>query len=179
MPIANYTQLKQAVSDFMARADVLGNAADFIALGEAGLNRELNPVERDTTLYGRTGDRSVDIYVTCAIRPIALFINGSCGEAGMVQRAAGTYPLIDVSGEPAIWSLDGRSIVFERDMDQDYTFRFRYQERFSLSDDSDTNWLLDQHPDVYLAASIVWGGVFVQDGNYASSFKAVLDETIP
>lgn len=97
----------------------------------------------------------------------------------MVQRAAGTYPLIDVSGEPAIWSLDGRSIVFERDMDQDYTFRFRYQERFSLSDDSDTNWLLDQHPDVYLAASIVWGGVFVQDGNYASSFKAVLDETIP
>jgi len=179
MPISNYTQLQQAVSDWMARADVLGSAGDFIALGEAGLNRALNPVETEMTLYGRTGDRSINITVACAVRPIALFITDTCGEVELLQRAAGTYPIVGTTGKPAIWSIDGQSVVFNRNMDQDYTFRFRYQERFALSDAVPTNWLLQNHPDLYLAASLVWGGVFIQNGNYAASFKTVLDEMIP
>lgn len=179
MPISNFTQLKQAVSDFMARADVLGNAADFIALGEAGLNRELNPVEVDQSLSGTIGSRTVDVSSLAMVEPIALFITLTNGEASMLPRAVGTFTYGDISGAPAIWGVDGKTIVFDRPCDQAYPFRLRYRQKFALSDAAPTNWLLTEHPDVYLAASIVWGGVFIQDGNYASSFKAVLDDTIP
>lgn len=179
MPISNYTQLQQAVSDWMARADVLGNAADFISLAEARLNRELNPVEVDTSLTSSVGSQSIDISTLPMVEPIALFILLTGGEAQMLDRAAGTFTFADSSGRPSIWSIDGSDIVFNRPCDQAYPFRLRYKQKFALSDQVPTNWLLSEHPDVYLAASVMWGGVFVQDGGYAASFKTVLDETIP
>ena len=179
MAITNYTQLKQAVSDWMARADVLGNVEDFIALGEAGLNRALNPVETDAPLTGATGSRIIDISSLAMVKPIAMFITLTGGEAVMLPRADGTFPFMEDNGQPKIWAIDGASIVFDRPCDSAYSFRLRYQERFALSDAAPTNWLLENHPDLYLAASLVWGGVFIKDGNYAASFKAVLDEMLP
>lgn len=179
MAISNYTQLQQAVGDWMARADVLGNAADFISLAEARLNRELNPVEVDAALTGSVGSRSIDISTLPMVEPIALFILLAGGEAQMLDRAAGTFTFSDSSGRPSIWSIDGSDIVFNRPCDQAYPFRLRYKQKFALSDQVPTNWLLMEHPDVYLAASVMWGGVFVQDGGYAASFKTLLDETIP
>jgi len=179
MPISNYTQLKQAVSDWMARADVLGNVEDFIALGEAGLNRALNPVETDATLTGATGSRIIDISSLAMVKPIALLIALTGGETIMLPRADGTFPFMEDNGQPKIWAIDGTNIVFDRPCDSAYSFRFRRQERLALSDAAPTNWLLENHPDLYLAASLVWGGVFIKDGNYAASFKAVLGEMIP
>lgn len=163
----------------MARADVIGNAADFISLAEARLNRELNPVEVDASLSGVPGSRSIDISSLAMVEPIALFITLLGGEAQMTPRAVGTFSYLDVTGAPALYGIDGQSIVFDRPCDQAYPFRLRYKQKFALSDQVPTNWLLDEHPDVYLAASVMWGGVFIQDGGYAASFKTLLDETIP
>lgn len=179
MPISNYTQLQQAVGDWMARADVLGNAADFIALAEARLNRELNPVEVDAALVGSIGSRTIDISSLAMVEPIELFVHVLGGEAKLLPRAIGTFPYLDTTGTPALYGIDGQTIAFDRPCDQAYPFRFRYKQKFALSDQAPTNWLLSEHPDVYLAASVMWGGVFVQDGGYAASFKTVLDETIP
>ena len=41
MAISTYAELQTAVTDWMARSDLSGNAADFITLGEARLNRKL------------------------------------------------------------------------------------------------------------------------------------------
>jgi hypothetical protein len=179
MAITNYTELQQAVSDWMARADVLGNATDFISLAEAWLNRELNPVEVDASLTGVLGSRAIDISSLAMVEPIALYLKDTGGELRLLPRAEGTFPHLDSIGKPAIWTIDGDSIGFNRPCDQAYDFRFRYKQKFTLSDSAATNWLLSEHPDVYLAASLMWGGVFTQDGNYAASFKAVLDDTIP
>ncbi|ODT15815.1 MAG: hypothetical protein ABS35_30370 [Kaistia sp. SCN 65-12] len=179
MAITNYLQLQQAVSDWMARADVLGNAADFISLAEARLNRELNPVEVDAALTCPVGSRTVDISSLAMVEPIALYLKDTGGELRLLPRAEGTFPRLEAVGKPAIWAIDGDAIDFNRACDQNYEFRFRFKQKFALSDAVPTNWLLAEHPDVYLAASIMWGGVYTQDGSYAASFKSLLDETIP
>ncbi len=179
MAIANYNQLQQAVSTWMGRADVLGDATDFISLAEARLNRELNPVEVDASLVGTPGSRTIDISSLAMVEPIALFVEDTGGELRILPRAESTFPHMNIVGLPSIWAIDGASIDFNRPCDQAYNFRFRYNQRFGLSDAAPTNWLLTEHPDVYLAASLMWGGVFTKDGSYAASFKAVLDETIP
>lgn len=179
MAITNYTELQQAVSDWMARGDVAGNAQDFISLAEARMNRELGPVETDVTLAGTISSRTLDISSLSMVKPVALFLSDTGGERPLLMRANGTFPYIDSEGMPAIWSIDGSTIAFDRPCDQAYSFRFRYQERFALSGSVTTNSLLRDHPDVYLAATLMWGGVFTQDGAYAAGFKGLLDEAIP
>jgi hypothetical protein len=49
---------------------------------------------------------------------------------------------------------------------------------FVLSADSDTNWLLDNYPDIYLAASIVWGGAYTKNTDEVSGWNSLLSEGV-
>lgn len=180
MAITNYSELQAAVANWMARSDVAGSAAEFIALAEARLNREIPAVETDAALVGTPDSRRIDISSQNCVAPIALFLARSGYDERELQRQVdGTFPYLDAAGEPRMWALDGSNIDFDRPLDQAYPFRFRFRQKFALSSDAPTNWLLTNHPDVYLAAVLVWGGVFIQNPTYAALFDGALREGIP
>lgn len=180
MPLASFDDLKSAVGTWMARGDVAGNAEDFIALGEAGLNRELNPVEIDATLAGAAGSRTIDISSQSMVEPLALFL-AQIGEdeIELTRKQAGTFPFLDLTGKPALWSINGSNIEFDRELDAAYPFRFRFRQRFALSASATTNWLLTNHPDLYLAATLIWGGVFTQDDPTAARWVSIMNTALP
>jgi hypothetical protein len=180
MALANYTDLKAAVANWMARSDVSGDAADFVTLAEARLNRELPAVETDATITGTINDRRIDITAQSCVEAKALFLaKTGYDERPLTKQEDGTFPYLTTSGEPDQWAIDGTNIDFDRPLDQAYPFRFRFRQRFALSDGSPTNWLLTNHPDIYLAAVLVWGGVFIQNFAYASPFAQALEAGIP
>lgn len=180
MAITTYSELKSAVSDWMARSDLSGSAADFIALAEARLNRKLDPVETDATLTATIDSREVDVSVLTIDEPLELYLKESGeDEIRLTKRGAGTFPFLDDSGEPEIWSLDDTTIKFDRPANKAYSLRFRYRGRFVLSDSATTNWLLTNHPDIYLAASIVWGKVYIDEPEGMVLYKSILEEGIP
>lgn len=180
MPINDFPSLKTAVSNWMSRGDVAGEADDFISLGEAALNRELNPVEIDVTLTGVANSRSIDIAGQSCVEPIALFLaETGLDEVPLTPKTDGTFPYLNSSGRPRFWAIDGTNIDFDRPLDQAYPFRFRFRQRFALSETAPTNWLLTNHPDVYLAAVLVWGGVFIQDDVAASRWMTILNTALP
>lgn len=111
------------------------------------------------------------------VAPIALFLaETGCDEVLLTPKTDGTFPYLDQSGKPRYWAIDGDNIDFDRKLDQAYPFRFRIKQRFALSDAATTNWLLTNHPDVYLAAVLVWGGFFIQDDAAASRWATVLGQ---
>lgn len=180
MTISTYTELKTAISDWMTRGDIAGQAADCISLAEAGLNRELPAIETDAALTGVVDSRSIDITALSMVEPLALFMaETSRNEVELTQMDDGTFPYRVTSGYPRYWAIDGDNIDFDCPLDQAYPFRFRYRQRFALSDAAPTNWLLTNHPDVYLAASIVWGGVFIQDDPAAARWVSLLNSALP
>lgn len=180
MALANYTDLQAAVGNWMARADLSGEAADFITLGEAGLNREIPAVETDVAPVGVLDSRRIDVSAYSVVSPIALFLVDTDGdEVELTQKSDGSFAYRDTSGQPLFWAMDGSYIDFDCPLDQTYTFRFRIRQRYALTDLAPNNWLLTNHPDVYLAAVLVWGGVFVQDATLASTFVQVLERGIP
>lgn len=180
MAINDFPSLKTAVTNWMSRGDVAGEAEEFISLAEAGLNRELNPVEIDVTLTGATGSREIDITSQSCVEPIALFLaQTGLNEIELAPMTAGTFAFQNTSGAPRFWSISEDHIVFDRPLDQDYPFRFRFRQRFGLSDTATTNWLLTYHPDVYLAACLIWGGVFVQDDPAAARWVTLLNTALP
>lgn len=179
MALSTYAELQTAVLDWMDRAGQTGNVPDWIALAEARLNRELGAVETDTTLTGVVDSRRIDISAVSIVQPIALFLAETGSDEVLIQPGTdGTFPYLTTSGRPARWSIDGTNIDFDRPLDAAYPFRFRYRQRFALVTSS-PNWLLTNHPDVYLAASIVWGSAYNKSLPDAAAWKQLLDEAIP
>lgn len=180
MSLSTYSELKTAVLDWMVRTSQTGKVADWITLAEARLNRELGPVETDTTLTGTVNSRRIDISALSIVQPIALFLAETGSDEVRINPATdGTFEYLTTSGRPSKWAKDGDYIDFDRPLDSAYPFRFRYRQRFALSDSATTNWLLTNHPDVYLAAAIVWGNGYNKNLSEAATWKQLLDETIP
>jgi hypothetical protein len=179
--ITTYAELKTAIPAWMYRDDIAEDtqAAEFIQLAEARLNRELDPVSTDATLTGTISSRRIDISSLSMETPIALFIKENGQENPISQRADGTFPYSDTNGKPQIWGLEGDNIDFDRPCDQAYTFRLSYNQRFALSDSATTNWLLTNHPDIYLAATMAWGRAYENDGRGVGQWLSILRTELP
>jgi hypothetical protein len=183
MAISNYSDLKTKVASWGRRAGnstFVAEVPDIITLAEARLNRELPAVETDTTLTGVVSSRRIDISAVSMVEPIALFL----AESGLDERqvffkADGTFPYLVTEGRPKFVAVDGTYLDFDCPLDAAYPFRLRSRNRFALSDSATTNWLLTNHPDIYLAASLMWGAGYREDWPNGSAFKAILDEGIP
>lgn len=179
--ITSYATLQSEALDAMERAGQQDDKAPtWIQLAEARLNRELGAVEIDSTITGTVGSRIIDISALSLVAPIALWLS----EVGRDQREVqlqppGTVGYLATSGRPAQAFINGTNLQFDRELDGSYPFRLRHTQRFALSDSAPTNWLLDNHPDCYFAATIMWGAGYNEDWPNGQVWKSVLDEAIP
>lgn len=182
MALSTYSELKTAVLDWMVRADLSGNVADWVTLGEAKLNRELNPVETDNTLTGVADSREISTAALSVVEPIALYLidTDTSDEAELTQKS--DFVRDSTSGEPSYWRFvqhaSAPKIIFDCPLDAAYTFRFVARIRFALSDSATTNWLLTNHPDLYLAACILEGSLFTDQYEKAAAFKMKFDDAL-
>ena len=176
MSITNYSELKTAVLDFMTRNTLTGKAADFITLAEARLNRLLDPVGTTATLTGVIGASTLDISALTVQEPQNLYVTQGESEYYVTPRALGTYTTSNIEGMPSIWSIEGSTITFDRPCSEAYSFRFVYLGRFALSDAAPTNEFLTNNPDLYLAASLVWGYAYTRNVPAVAAWKQLLDE---
>lgn len=175
MPISNYNELQAAVSDWMARSDVSGVAADFITLAEARLNRILEPVATTASLTGVSNSNVVSIASLSMVEPVSLYITSNMRERFIPPSALGTFFEQDTPNIPSNWAIEGTNIRFDCPLDIAYPIRFTYQGRFALSDAAPTNEFLTNNPDLYLAASIVWGSVYVKAAPDISMWSSMLE----
>lgn len=183
MAITNYSELLAALPDWMDRTDLNeAKCQECVALAEARLNRVLKEVETQTALNGVSGVRTIDISALQIIAPISLKVEDSptvwFGEREIILKPLGVIDYNDTAAQPRFYELNGSNIAFDSPMDQNYSFRFIYRGRFALSESAPTNALLTNEPDVYLAAAIVWGGLYVEDDPKVSKWKSLLDEAM-
>ena len=183
MALDTYDNLQTAVLDWMVRSELTGQVEDWITLAEARLNRELQAVTDDNTLTGTSGSREISTSAISVVEPIGLWlVDSDTGDERLVTKRDG-FAYLDESDEPSFWEFDDDAsapkIKFDVKLDAAYSFRFRSRNRFALSDAATTNWLLTNHPDIYLTATIMWGGGYTKGYEEAAVFKGILEEGIP
>jgi hypothetical protein len=179
MAITTYAELQTAITDYLGESGLAAaDAQQMIALAEARLNRKLKSVRSSASLTGSTSSATIDVSSLKVIQPIALYLTTFTDDEEVLYKAPGTFPYKDTNAYPIVYTLisDNDTIRFDCPLDQAHTFRFEYTGRFALSDSVTTNELLTNHPDVYFSASLVWGGVRLQDAEFAAYHKALLDE---
>lgn len=171
MPLSTYAELKAAIGAWsFNRSDL--PAADLVVLGEARLNRDLRlrAMEAEAALAVTPGQRSADLPAGY-IAPLGLWRETVAGRA-QIRRVAGPIETSTQPGLPAFWTVEGEAVGFERPCDQPCVFTFRYLRRLALSDAEPTNWLLDNHPDAYLAAALVEAALWAADEEQAVRWQA-------
>jgi hypothetical protein len=178
----NYSELQTAIIRYAMRTgDTEFSQAlpSMIAMAESRLNRELplRVMEDDEALTGTIGSRKLSL-PDDFVEPISLHLTTAGRYVKLKPSVAGEMPLKQENGEPTAWCIDTGSIQIDTPCDQPHTFTFRYRKSFALSQTATTNWLLSNHPDAYLAACLVWGGVFMMDPEQTAVWKALLEEAL-
>lgn len=179
MALSTYAELLSSVGQWMERADISGDAADFVRLAEARLTRRLPLREMwsTSTLTGVVGSRAIPLPADFVEPSHFKRVDGD-SLCALTPFTPDTLPARESVGAPWGWAVDVGSITLDKPCDQAYSFRLRYRKKFALSEAAPTNWLLTNHPDVYLAAVLVWGGLFVKEAPEAATWRAILDEAI-
>lgn len=182
MSLASKADLKSKAASWLRRS---GNAAyvaevpDFITLAEARLNRELGAVETDASLTGTPGSAALNVSALAIVTPLALFMTepGGSDEAMLQPQPAANVAAQQDVGRPVAWFVNSSAALgLNCPCDVAYGFRLRFLERFALSADGDTNWLLTNHPDLYLAATLMWGAGYLESWENGAVWKGLLSE---
>jgi len=168
----NYTELTDAIADWMNRSDLSGSVQSMVALCEARLRRELQPLFGETT-------GSVAVVDGTGALPAGCDIIRHVAYDGAVIPCVSPYEgrLIAAGSTPTGYSIEGNSIYLWPSCDA--TVALTYQSKLvGLSEANPTNDMLSEHPDLYFYGSMLFAEGYVANDVRASLFKQLWDEAI-
>jgi hypothetical protein len=177
MAFTDKAALKTALASWMHRSSISTQADDVITLAQAGFNRTLPAVLTTQSLTGTADSNEISVSAYSVTEPISLFLAESgIDEVGLTPKRYGTFEIRSSSSRPVYWAYrdDTDKLYFDCPLSGAYPFRFVFKQSFGLATDGATNWLLTNHPDVYLAGCIVWGSLFTDDDGKAGKWDSVL-----
>lgn len=179
-----YAGLLRSVTDTIDRPDLDTVAPRFVRLAEKMLSRD--PRVRRMTCRGTwtiSGDgdrlpadfREVDTWYydgPVLSGPIALVAPEELAEAK--RRHGG-----GVAGAPRYAAIRDRRMYYAPSPDQTYVTRMAYWRRvFPLSESAPTNWMLEEHPDIYLYAALIESAPYLGDDARIATWKTLLEERL-
>lgn len=181
MSISTYDELQDAVANWLDRTDLTDRIPEFIAIAEARFNRhEAVQFERLDTLI--LDARTVALPTDCK-ELLSLYFDDSTRRGPIViQSPEEINPsrlgpvTAGVPTHAAIYA-NGAGLLLHPTPDQSYTAWITYITKLTpLSDTDTTNWLLTDHPDLYLFASLVAAEPYLKNEERMPIWKAQVDE---
>ena len=171
MALSTFTELKEAVADWLDRSDLTARIPDFIALAEARINRELRirPMEVRSTMYATVDQQYFNLpggYIQ--MRNIQLNTNPTTPleyiTPEMLDRLYGST----TTGKPRAYTLIGDEIQLAPIPDSAYQIEMAFYEKFTALGDGTSgtvtnNWLTANAPDVLLYGALMEAEPFIKN----------------
>ena len=171
MALGTFTELKDAIADWLDRSDLTDRIPDFITLAEARLNRDLRirPMEVRSTMTTTADQRYFNLpggYLQ--MRNIQLNTNPITPleyiTPEMLDRLYGS----DTTGKPKAYTLIGDEIQLAPIPDSTYTLEMAFYEKFTALGDGTSgtvtsNWLTTNAPDVLLYGALLEAEPFIKN----------------
>ena len=190
MALQNYADLKQAVEDEFRRdtdTKFIAKIPDLITRGESRLNSVLRLRARETvttsTYDSSVTDRRVDLPVGF-VELLSLKIKESSEEDRSYLRVQYIDPdrfhsyIQDGGDRPQRYTITDK-IELDMTTNGTYTLRYHYIKRWDLATDS-TNWLMTNHPEVYLYASLIQAALHLRGDHLKliAVYKPMLEDEL-
>lgn len=166
MTISNFATLRTAVSDWINWDDTDSRIATFVQLAEARINREVRHWKMDAT-----ATLSVSTQYTALPADFMDVKRVSVTDTQDPLRLVSVHDLQDMrdaannqAGAPYVYAISNGQLEVFPTPDTATDVTLHYVARItSFSADSDTNWLLTEHPDVYLYGSLMQAAPYLAE----------------
>ena len=153
--ITDYTSLVEAITDQLDDAGLSTSAPLFIQLAEAMFNRRLHTLDCEGTATAAAAAQVALPADFKGLRTVYLDDYGPLAQLGPDDFQK-RYAEDTSTGVPEHYSLFSGTLNLGPIPDAAYTINLTYLRTLSgLSDSTTTNWLLEQHPDLYLYTSLL------------------------
>jgi len=165
MALSTYSELKTSIANFLNRSDLTTEIQDdFIKLTEADFNSKLR-VRKMITQSTITIDSETEALPTGFLQVRDFYIlSGSTKyplrymTPSQMDQVKGT----SVTGIPQAYTILGDTFRFMPKPDASYTGYINYYKKFdALSDTNTTNFILTDHPAIYLYGSLFHAANFL------------------
>ena len=182
MALDTYTNLKTAIANFLARDDLTSEIDDFIDLTEAEFNRELRIRAMETSV-SFTIDSEQETLPTGILGVRSFFVSNNGKETLQFVTPYHQFHTRGSSqaGTPRTYSIEGSNFRFAPTPDTSYTATLVYYKAFdSLDGSTATNYILTNHPAVYLYGSLYHASNFIRgiDPQTVEQWKGLFVEGI-
>lgn len=185
MSLGNYGQLKAAVLSWTDRAGHAGSVAavpDWIALAEADIRADIitRNVTRKTDLVLNSGAVALPADVK---KPTDLVLTESqyAGAVRIVSptqlyETAGWYTS---TGRPQVAALVNGTLLLAPAPDRSYVATLIYEPLLAaLVQDGETNWVLTNHPNVYLYGALKHAALWLKDPEGSATWAEMYNEHV-
>jgi len=181
MALANYTDLKASVADFLNRSDLTSVIPDFITLAEADFNRSLRVREMSVRTQAPIDSQYVKLPDDfLGMRNIDLMTDPVTPLSYKNLQNLDIHRANDATGKPLYYSIMQNNIEFAPAPDGDYTIEIVYYQKIPALSANTTNWLLDNHPDAYLYGTLMHSAPYLQAderiGVWAGKYQQIIQQ---
>jgi hypothetical protein len=169
MSLATYSDLLASVASWMNRTDLTSVIPDFVTIAESKIARDMRLRAQITTSTLTTpsdGTRTTALptdWLEFENVSIAGTPETPCQYVN-VEHMDVKYPIGGNSGRPYVYSIEGPNILFGPVPDAAYTVNIMYYARFPALATNSTNWLMTNHPNIYLYACLREACFFTKKG---------------
>lgn len=176
MALATYSDLQSAVASWLNRTDLTSVIPDFVTLAEGRIARDLRLRRQvaTTTLTCVAGNQSVtlpsdwleteNITLSSTTPPRQLHV---VTPEYLDERFPNAY----FTGQPDCFCVLGNNIQLGPTPDQAYTISLDYYQRWTALATTPANWLLTNHPSIYLYASLAEASIYLMDDPRAAFWE--------
>lgn len=176
MALATYSDLLASVATWLNRSDLTAVIPDFVTLAEGRIARDLRLRKQITTATLTTvaGTPAVTLPSDfLEAENITLSSTSPMGSLSVVtpEYLDRRYPSGYFTGKPQVYAFIADTLVFGPTPDDAYTVRLDYYQRIPALATTATNWLLTNHPSVYLNACLVEGSAYLMDAEKAQAYE--------
>ena len=165
MALSTYTELKSAIANWLNRSDLTSEISDdFIVLTEADLNAKLRirQMHAQTTI---TIDAETENTPTgfLQVRDFYILSNGQKYPMTFISPAQmDAVKASSTTGVPSSYTILGSTFRFAPRPDTTYSAILNYYKKFDpLTSSNTTNYILTDHPAVYLYGSLFHAANFL------------------
>ena len=175
MALANYTDLQASVASWLHRSDLTSIIPDLIALAEARIARDLRLANQitDATLTCVAGTNTVAVPTGfLEFASLTLQTDPTRNLAFVPFEYLGTRYDEGTEGMPAHYCVAGTNIILGPTPDSTYSITATYYKRLDPLATTATNWLLTNHPGVYLFATLAESAPFAMEDERAGLWES-------
>lgn len=172
----NYPGLIASIESRMDRTDLTADIPNWIYLAEREMERRLEGPYRETVGTVAADSESTPLPGDYKMARAVALVDGPPLTQITPAAMLGTT---NCSGRPSHYAIIGQNIYFSPTPSSTQTARIAYRRKIpALTEASPSNWVVDNHPDVYFYGALMQGFAHIADEDRAAAYRGLFDAAI-